>query len=193
MSKEIKIMRRFNNFTDGVRVLMLIYRNKEGGKDRVSRRKIVINREEFEEVLTEFLEIKKLSVAPLRIYCSVNRRDLEKGIREFKRLQLEADYYDEKSRHSFYTDIRNRFMSALMKPGSRAETYFLIDIDDIIKTKKDWDISIVEKHLEEIGVRVILQYPTKNGVHIITEPFNPSKWNSEFGTIKKDALLLLDF
>jgi len=80
-----------------------------------------------------------------------------------------------------------------MKPSSRTETKFLIDIDDIIKTKENWDISEVEKHLEEINVKIILKYPTKNGFHIIVEPFNPNEWNSEFGEIKKDGLLLLSF
>ena len=84
-------------------------------------------------------------------------------------------------------------MSALMKPSSRVETNFLIDVDDIIQEAENYDISYIEEHLEQIGVKVIMKYDTKNGVHIITEPFNPSKWNSEFGTIKKDALILLDF
>ena len=196
--KTKEILEQFSNFTDGVRMIMLTQRGKDGGKvtnpDKVSKRKIVCGKEEFNKVFNEFLEIKQNSQLPLRIYSCVNRRDIEKGIREFKRTQLEADYYDQESKNMFYFDIKNRFMSAIMKPSSRAETLFLIDIDNIIQHSTDeLHIELVEKHLKEIGVEIVMKYQTKNGVHVITKPFNPNLFNSEFGEIKKDALLLLDF
>jgi hypothetical protein len=80
-----------------------------------------------------------------------------------------------------------------MSPHCRSETIFLIDIDDIIKKGSNWDISVIDQYIQKIGVKEILRYDTKNGVHILTEPFNPSLWNSEFGEIKKDALLLISF
>ena len=56
------IMDKFSDFTDGVRIIMLTQRNKEGGKvtnpDKVSRRKISMNRQEFQEILGELIEIK---------------------------------------------------------------------------------------------------------------------------------------
>jgi len=196
MKKE-QIIKTFSDFMDGTRMIMLLHRNKEGGEannpDRKSKRRISMNKEEFREILKEFLEMKEKSEIPLRIYSCVNKRDFNKGIREFKRQALEADYYDTESRDRFYLDIKNRFLGSLMKPSSRAETKFLIDIDNIITNGKDWDISIVENHLKEIGVKIILKYPTKNGIHIITEPFNPNLFNSEFGEIKKDGMLLLSY
>jgi len=184
-------------FSDGIRMIMLCQRNKDGRDtnktNRASKRKISANGEEFFKILKEFREIKNNSDKPLRIYSCVNKRDIKKAIRNFKQEQLDADYYDEDSRNKFYFDIRNRWISSLMKQNCRAETKFLIDIDHIIKEAKNWDISYIEEHLEEIGVKVILKYPTKNGYHIITEPFNPTLWNCEFGEVKKDALLLLDY
>ena len=129
----------------------------------------------------------------MRIYSCVNKRNLEKTIREFKHRQLDADYYDTVSRYGFYLDVKNQWVSSLMKHNSRAETKFLIDIDNIETDKENIDISIIENHLKEIKAEVILKYPTKNGIHIITEPFNPNLFNNEFGEIKKDALLLLDY
>jgi len=182
----------FKDFMDGYRFIMLVHRNKEGGKsNRLQKngiKRITKNREEFIEVLEKLQKLKAESNVPMRIYSCVNARDIEKTIREFKRRQLDADYYDVDSKHGFYLDIKNQWISSLMKPSSRAETKFLIDIDDII-----FHSTMVENHLKEIGVKTILQYPTKNGTHIITEPFNPNDFNSEFGEIKKDGLLLLDF
>ena len=194
MTEEAReIMQQFRNFTDGTRIIMLTQRSKEGGKsdnpDRVSKRKISSNRIEFESILEEFLEIKNLSPKKqLRIYSSVNERNFEKGIREFKRQQLEADYYDNESKCKFYLDIKNRFLGSIMKPSSRAETFFLIDCDDL--TRKT-----IGKAIDEVDAitDVVLHYRTKNGYHIITKPFNPNLFNKTIGEIKKDALLLLDF
>ena len=108
----------------------------------------------------------------------------------FKREQLEADFYDETNRNNFYFDIRNRWISSLMQQNARVETLFLIDIDNIIGNK---NISYIEKHLSTIEAEIICKYETKNGIHLITKPFNPNLFNNEFGEIKKDALLLLDF
>lgn len=181
-------------FSEGIRMLMLCQRNKEGREtnktDRASIRKISTNKEEFFKIFADFQDIKSKSDKPLRIYSCVNRRNIKKAIMNFKREQLEADFYDEASRNNFYFDIRNRWISCLMQQNARAETLFLIDIDNIIGNK---DVSLVEKHLSELKVEVICKYETKNGVHIITKPFNPNLFNNEFGEIKKDALLLLDF
>jgi len=193
MKKEKKIkeiMERFKDFTDGVRMIMLIQRNKEGGRsnnpDRVAIRKISRNRKEFKEILSELLDIKeRYPEKELRIYSCVNKRDIEKGIREFKRRQLEADYYDDKSRIGFYLDIKNRFLSSLMVPQSRAETKFLIDIDE------DEDENQIRAKLKEFGIKILLEYKTKNGKHLITEPFNP--FFLPEAEIKKDGLLLLDY
>jgi len=185
------IMKKFDSFTDGIRMLMLTQRNKEGGKsnkpDRMAKRKISLNKKEFREILEEFLTIKNdlASDRKLRIYSCVNKRSFEKGIREFKRQQLEADYYDKESKYQFYLDIKNRFLGSLMKPSSRAETKFLIDID------KGDDEREIKKKLKHLGVKILLEYNTKNGKHIITEPFNPSKVPE--AEIKKDALLLLSY
>jgi len=190
MNKEI-----IEQFSDGIRMIMLCQRNKEGRDtnktDRASYRKISTNKDEFFKILEEFQIIKNESDVPMRIYSCVNKRDIRKAIMDFKREQLEADYYDEQSRNNFYFDVKNRWISSLMKQNARAETLFLIDIDNIVGNTRD--ISYVEKHLKDLNVEIITKYETKNGVHIITKPFNPNLFDSRFGEIKKDALLLLDF
>ena len=80
-----------------------------------------------------------------------------------------------------------------MKPNARAETKFLIDIDNVVITDTETYPDEVIKHLKDIKVKIFMVYRTKNGFHIITEPFNPNLFNYEFGEIKKDGLLLLSY
>jgi hypothetical protein len=169
---------------------MLILRGKEG--DRVAKRKISRNKEEFIKIVDEFELMRKPGE---RIYSSVNSRDMNKAIREFKRRSLEADYYDQNNKEDFYYDIQNRWISCIMSPNCKAESNFLIDIDNVIIDDLDisLDISIIKEHLEQIKTEILFEYPTKNGYHIITNPFNPALWNDEFGEIKKDSLILISF
>ena len=120
MEKE-ETKEEIEKFSDGIRMLMLCYRNKEGGEnsDKHNVRKISRNKEEFFEIFREFQKIKESSQEPLRIYSCVNCRNIEKAIMNFKREQLEADYYDKDSRDNFYFDIKNRWISSLMKPNAR--------------------------------------------------------------------------
>lgn len=188
MKKEEKIMQEFYNYTDGVRMLMLIHRSKEGGKlgdrNKQNIRKISTNREEFKQILIGLLEEKNKRKEPYRIYSCVNKRNMDKAIRIFKQRQLDADYYDKDSRDKFYIDVKNSFLSALMSPQARGETLFLLDIDE------GQNIKEVKSKLSPI-TRNYKTYKTKNGYHIISQPFNP---NLLAGVeIKKDGLILLDY
>lgn len=189
---------QIERFSDGVRMIMLCQRNKEGRTtnktDKASKRRISKNKEDFFRILNEFRETKKNSKDILRIYSCVNRRDIRKAIRNFKTEQLEADYYAEDHRNDFYFDIGNRWISCLMQQNARAETLFLIDTDFSTEMLDTGEYcNSVLKHLQEINVEVVTSYPTKNGYHFVTKPFNPNLFDSKFGEIKKDALLLLEY
>lgn len=179
-------------FRQGVRLIMLIQRGKEGGKvtggDRVAERRISRDEIDFGRIYQQ-LEKQKADhpEEAYRIYSSVNPRNIEKAIREFKFAQLEADYYDSESRNGFYFDVKNRWISALMKPSSRIGTLFLIDIDEASSVSA----AIEACHFH--GIKIIYSYETKNGSHLVTEPFNPNIWDKAHGEIKKDALILLDY
>ncbi len=182
-----KILDKFENFdiTSGYRMLMLIDRSK-CGTDRnknKSIRKISKNKEEFLEILQEFLDLKKDGE---RIYSCVNERDINKAIRIFKQNQLDADYYDEESRNSFYLDIKSRWISAIMRPQAKKESSFLLDID----TKDKIELEDIKKRLCKISSNYV-RYETKNGYHFICPPFNPELLQGI--DIKKDGMLLLDY
>jgi len=188
MNKETeKIIAEFDGFTDGVRMLMLIHRKKEGGaqRDRSAIKRIAYSQEEFEEELDKLVSIKNESDIPYRIYSSVNKRDMNKAIRIFKGRQLDADYEDEYNRDMFYLDIKNRWISAICNPKTKTEIAFMIDLDD-----KDGLKELKEKLFPIVG-RNFNKFETKNGWHVVTPPFNPALLPGY--DIKKDGLLLLSY
>jgi hypothetical protein len=183
-----KIAAAHVGFTSGCRVLFLINRHVDDTKLRAY---IVRNDEEWIMALGKLLQEQAdyKSLPRLRIYQSLNSRNIEKGIMHFKHMQLDADYYDTESRQSFYLDVRNRIVSAFMKPPSAAESYFLYDCDTKVE-------SILTPFREELlkHTKIAHEYPSMSGVHIITEPFNPNDVKvPPLIEFKKDALMLLAF
>jgi hypothetical protein len=192
MSEESKqeakaICDNFEDFTDGVRVLMLIHRSKDGAKNSTRHQRMVVTRDSknFEETLAEFLDEKKRSKNNLRIYSTVNNRSLKKSVMDFKIRQIEVDYSPDDVFNDFYLSIKNRFISCIMQPKNRNQSFFLMDIDNPMTL--DMALAKISKFKE---IYVVLQYPTKNGWHIVTKPFNPNIIDIP---VNKDGLLLLSF
>lgn len=186
------IFDEFRHYTDGFRVLFLIHRNKEGGETNNTKVMKIITRnsKEYMEALKALVRTKEESDIPYRIYASVNKRDISKAIRQFKYEQLDADYYDQEQKENFYLDIKNRWIGCMMQPAQRASSLFLFDVDD--PEKKD----ICGATLQAIGdkAEILKVYPTKNGWHIITKPFNHTTVKLPEGcSIQKDSLLLLAY
>ena len=188
------IIEKFKNNSDGIRVVLLIHRSKEGGANNKFKghlKKIITtNSNEFFETVKELKEIKDNSKDELRIYASCNNRDLNKAVRLFKEQQLATDYDPEDKTKSFYLDIKNRFISCLMNKSCRNEKNFLFDLDEI-----DEHSFITVKNRIEKQTEIILWYKTKNGYHIITKPFNYYKTLDEniIKAIQTDSLMLIDF
>ena len=194
MKSGVNIFRLYENFkeyTEGVRVLFLLHRNKEGGGNNEHskiRKIITTNTDEFLEALTELEDLKNESKLPLRIYSTVNPRNMEKAIRKFKEMQLESDYQDEKSRYGFYFDVKNRLISALMRPSSKADSNFLIDLDNCCERSLKTICKKLEKKTE-----ILMTYNTKSGYHVITKPFDYTKLDDDRIQVNPDGLLLLDY
>lgn len=185
------IFEEFEQFSTGYRCLFLIQRHKEGGETQNSRliKKITRNSEEYLKAIEELVDEQMSSELTLRIYASVNERNFPKAIRQFKFEQLEADYYDQTQKENFYLDVKNRFIGCLMQPAQRATNFFLFDVDTVEGN---------DTHGETLHCLppelIITQYKTKNGWHIITQPFDYTKITLPNGVeMKKDGLLLLSF
>lgn len=188
-----QIAEDFRQFTYGCRVLFLIQRHKDGGHTNNSKLRMYVVRdtEEWINALGKLLQEKdQHPEIALRIYQTLNSRNIKKAIHTLKQMQLDADYYDEPSMVSFYIDIKNRWVSALMKKPNKAESNFLIDVD----TKEKEEIKAVDDALSQINIEVLLKYPTKNGWHYVTKPFNPNLFVAmENVEIKTDAMMLLAY
>lgn len=181
-----------DGFTSGCRVLFLIQRARDGGHTNNSKLRAYItrNQEEWIIALAKLLQEKaEYPDLPLRIYQTLNARDIEKGIRHFKGAMLDADYYDTEQRQWFYLDVRNRIISALMKPQSKAQSYFLFDVDT-----KDGDSLWAFEISISLRTEIVHKYETKNGWHIITMPYNYTKMVlPPYVELKKDAMMLLAY
>lgn len=192
--KSNKRITKFKGFMDGYRVIMVVDRTK----NKRTKKKISTNKEEFIKIFNKLKEQKNIGE---RTYSSVNKRDIEGAIRTFKHNQLDADYYNDSNRHRFYLDVKNRFVSALMKQYNKLDSYFLIDIDKNEGDSLGTTLKLLRKELctninkpnyyETLDDLILLEYKTKNGFHLITHPFNTGRLPDL--EIKKDSMLLLDY
>jgi hypothetical protein len=165
----------------GIRVFMLVSRNKDNQKNKTIKKVISRSIDDFD---IKFKELSKIFEDGQRIYCNINERDISKGMMNFKIKQLQTDFGDNISRNNFYLDIRNRFISSLMKRNAKKTSYFLFDIDNGLDT-------FTEKLLKQC-TDIIFQYKTKSGSHIITEPFNYTKLKlPDYVEFNSDGLMLL--
>lgn len=175
----------------GWRMILLIRRSKDGGHNRPdyhAHKILVKGEEEYLQALVKLREIRDTKDEPekWRIYASVNARNIQKAIRKFKFDMLESDFYDEYSHNKFYVEIENRWHGAVMIPSSRDETMFLIDVDyNYGERARD-----VKQILKNAGVDILFSYPTRNGRHIITKPYNPNLTPTL--EIKKDGLMYIE-
>lgn len=164
-----EIYNQFQSFTNGVRVLFLIHRNKEGGETNNTKVLKVISQDEeqYLDRIYELLVEKSRRPEPLRIYASVNHRNLQKAERHFKQSMLDNDYADDETHEQFYLHIWARWISSLMKPQNRGNTYFLIDCD----SQEEYDEAMNEISTAQCANRrqlYVTDFPTKSGRHIIT-------------------------
>lgn len=189
--QEIKNL--FTPLSDGTRVVLLVYRSKEGGFNNTHKRHlrkvITTNSEEFFKTIEELKEIKDKDERILRIYATVNSCDIKKAIRFFKQRQLDRDYESEEHRNHFYIDVKNQFISSLMDESCRETKNFLFDLDDC----DDRSYAQIYHRLKK-QTEVIITYPTRNGYHIITKPFNFKDLDPELiKSMRGHSLMLIDF
>lgn len=197
-------------FKEGVRIVMLIHRKKDGGQattDRKSNRIITNNSEEFDAAVRRLKESIADCAMPYRIYSSVNARDVKKAIRMFKIKTVDLEAHGDNQTLYFYTpeveslpkgltpkdnpleafnlgQATNHFLSCLANPQCKETNLFLIDHDS--KNGIGRLVAELDRITDVIEVR-----ETANGYHVITEPYNPALTPDL--EIKRDAMLLIDW
>lgn len=202
-----QIMNQFGDYTEGVRVQLLINRsiiNSNKGSKRWVNKLISTNREEFKDNIERLLNQQYYINDPsIRLYSCLNSRKLDKSIKHFHHKMIDISTDEEK--HNFYLNLNAKFVSCLMQPENKEENKFLIDVD----TKDEEKISGFEGFMAGFMIStemklvkrhsLWLKYETPNGFHYITNAFNPASMNvyslmedKVSYEIKKDGLLLLN-
>jgi hypothetical protein len=177
-----------DQFKIGYRGVLLLKRNKDGKErnaDRKVIKKITCGVEEWESTIRELRNLQQTQLPNHRIYASINERNMNSSLREFRQRQLDNDYNTIDLMNEFYCDIQNRFFSCFMNPKNKRGGLFLIDCDSI----EEYHYAKSLMQVKQIESDIIFEYRTRNGFHIITRPFNPDIIKGV--EIKKDALLAI--
>ena len=169
-----------DSFKDNIRTILILNREKNI-QERKCIRKISTGINQYNKIVCELTDTNEFKSGEYRIYSSVNTINLQKSVKEFKRRQLDIDYEQYEQRLDWYTHLDYMFFSCVSAPSSRESKYFLYDCD----TDEEYK-NTIEALKDEV---ILLDYATKNGRHIVTEPHNPHKT----ATLIKDALLLVRY
>lgn len=175
-------------FKQGVRLVMRVWRNKEQQEGRRAGRTLISHDPQSWTVAVASLLAE--CVPGERVYASGEARNIEKAIRVFKERQLAADYDASEVRHDFYNSCFNRWLSCLGAPQASAETYFLFDCD----TSEDYEtlkLEMAAAPVETVGDKIVHTYRTKNGVHVVTQPFNPGLLSVPMRRLRQTNPLIL--
>lgn len=184
-----------DSFKSGVRVLLLMLRAKDGGSaktDRKAVKKVVTTSpEEFE---AELAALRSRWQPNERIYSTINARNIEKAIRIFRYRQLDVDYFATPDRQSFYLDLENRWISCLKDGKASNGSLFLFDIDGDNPQASNIHQELVTRKAGFSTFVLVDDYCTRNGRHVITEPFNPSTIStSARDCLQKNSLMLWSY
>jgi hypothetical protein len=111
-----------------------------------------------------------------RAYIRINRRNTEKlALLTMKKV---VDLILSKE----YKAVKNAYLSVAGENNSEPIRRWLVDIDLVDAYLSEVREYIKELHAESNGglYEILLEVPTKNGVHIITNPFNLQKFRQRF-------------
>ncbi len=192
-AKSNAIFDDFIDFSDGCRMLILLERKKDGGHNKEERRtlqtRFTFSPEEYKRAIKEMLLLRLLN-PEARLYASVNSRNIKKVIQQVETELLWCHYSDEVNRLSTYKKLIKSARHFVMQQTCANDSLFIIDADNI--EGRDIYAEVLIK-CAKLNIDIVKCYKTKNGWHIVTKPFNPNLWDSSFGEIKKDGLILLDY
>lgn len=170
------------SYTEGVRLLLLASRIKDGAQSSKRVTRISHNPKQFHSILSDYNKLKKDND---RIYVSLSKRDIFKAIRVFKHRQIDAEY--DRFPDQFYSNLTGQWVSCLMDKIStlKEDKLWMFDCD----SQADYQDLWVE--LFDLQVPVHYQYATKNGVHVVVKPFNRSLISKRFSDMLSYNPLML--
>ena len=165
---------------DDFYLLQVLQRKKEnpqlGSNSRVIKNYFISSKEYLND---KYDEIKKLcEVFNARAMLRLNKRSYEKV--SFKTLQNIANSMSNKE----YSFIRNSYVRACGLGHNDKNKKWIIDIDgEITNEYKSSVIDVINKSRPDDDNKVIIELETKNGIHLITKPFDLREFKEKFSDI----------
>ena len=182
---------------DRAYVLMAIARRKHN--ESLSNSEEIVYRRvltDGEDISKNYYDLKRLinshSNLTFRLYLSVNARDIMDAYFNFK---SEMETW---TRHIYHGDdgskknverLGSKWKSALHNPSTKDDSYFQFDLDDITEE----ELRVFKQSLaQETSIEFVRKTP--NGYHVISEPFDYTKWDEpvEYDDLDTDGQLFVE-
>jgi hypothetical protein len=185
--KNIRTLMNFDNEGDFY-FIQIIKRRKDAGNEDMRKGESTVEYfyiysfEDFDKMEPKILASTERNNA--RAYFLINKRNTKRIALETNKLIAEYLVSEQYTAiKSVYTRACGRFNSA-----GKGNRKWLIDADT------PTEISDTREFLLSINAEILMELPTKNGLHFITKPFNVTLFANRFGNaddIKKDNGTLL--
>ncbi|MFC7138296.1 hypothetical protein ACFQMA_00415 [Halosimplex aquaticum] len=181
---------------DRVYLLLAIARAKEN-EDRPSGdsptfRRVVEAEGDLAATADELAHAASRFDAHHRLYLTVNARDALGATFELKRSLddwIEGRIHGDEGVRGKFKRVDREFLSTLQSDGSRDETNFLFDLDDATAADRDRLRSRLAEH-----TTVSLERETPNGYHLVTEPFDYNRLETDVAyELKTDGLVFVSY
>jgi len=176
---EIKELLEFDN-EDDFYYLQILQRKKENpqiGSNSVAIKSYYINSLKMLE--NRYDEIKKMcDIFNARAMLRLNKRSFRKVA--FKTIQNVANSMANEE----YYFVKKSYDRACGNGHNDKNKKWVLDIDNT-DINADWLDQLIHRinSMEPDGNKIIAQLPTKNGIHLITKPFNLIKFKTEYPSI----------
>ena len=185
--ENIKKLKNFDNDGD-LYFIQIIKRRKDVGNEDMKRGESAIEYfyiysvDDMDKMAPKILKSVELNNA--RAYFLINKRNTKRIALESNKLIAEYLVSEQ------YTAVKNVYVRVCGRFNSagRGNRKWLIDADT------PEEITSIREFLISNDIDIIMELPTKNGLHFITNPFNVILFANVFGSgddIKKDSPTLL--
>ncbi|MGD9670137.1 MAG: hypothetical protein AB7U75_13905 [Hyphomicrobiaceae bacterium] len=196
----MKLLDHPDEFKTGIRVLLLVRRNKDGASNGPNFKEVSYSKAKFDDVVQKMLA-RVPDLTGYRLYASADERTLTPAQLDFSQRKTKADFSTDPL--SFYRDIENHWISCLSGNAARKTKYFLFDIDnpcisvfgEVEQAVRDAHQEHWQKHVsngvDDYFSPIVYRYATKSGYHLITLPFDPGKLPAEYSDLRKTNAMML--
>lgn len=113
-----------------------------------------------------------------RVCINLNKRSFEKVA--FKALKNTSDAIVDKD----YRRAKHAWISACGQSGAVGDKRWIVDLDGEQVRKINMYAMHIDEHCKPEGDKVITEIPSKNGVHLITKPFDVKHFSESFDDVE---------